>query len=286
MRLFVRTLRKAPQPGAFLHLRLQYHRHNTVSPALSRFRFWIIPVPQLLVLAFFLPLHAAIAGIEGVTVQHVVDGDSVILADQRQVRLIGINAPEFGKQGMPDEPLAAAARDRLRQLVQGRELRLVMEEERRDHYGRWLAHLQLPDGTSVEEILLQEGLASAIAIPPNISQVRRLFEAETVARSARRGLWGLGHYAPIPAELLTTAHTGYRFVRGLVSHVGRSQKYVYLDMGPQFALRIAHSDWKQHFSNRPEDWRNAQIVARGWVSEQNGRLYLRVGHPAMLQRLP
>jgi len=268
---FARLPQKAPQPGAFL---------------LYWFCNRYFPVPYLLALAFFLPPLAAIADSEGVTVRHVLDGDSVVLADQRQVRLIGINAPEFGKDGRPDEPLAAAARDRLRELVQGKNVQLVLEEEQRDHYGRWLAHLELSDGSKPEEILLKEGLTSAIAIPPNVSQVHRLFAAETVARTTRRGIWGLAYSTPVPADSLTSAHTGFRFVRGRITHVGRSQKYVYLDMGALFALRIGHADWKQYFRGRPEDWRGAQIEARGWISEQNGRLHLRIGHPAMLRRLP
>lgn len=271
MQPFARFPQKAPQPGAFL---------------LSWFRHRYFPVPFLLVLTLF----SAAAHTEGVTVRHVVDGDSVILTDQRQVRLIGINAPELGKEGKPDEPLAGAARDRLRELVQGKNVRLVLEEEQRDHYGRWLAHLQLPDGTRVEEVLLKEGLASAIAIPPNVSHWRRLFDAETVARAARRGIWGLAYSTPVAAESLASAHTGFRFVRGRVTHVGRSKKYVYLDMGPRFALRIGHADWKQYFRDGMccgiRNWRGAQIEARGWISEQNGRLHLGIGHPAMLQRLP
>lgn len=210
----------------------------------------------------------------------------MVLADQRQVRLIGINTPEFGKDGKPDEPLAGAARDRLRDLVQGKAVRLVPEKEQRDHYGRWLAHLRLPDDTRVEEVLLKEGLAVAIAIPPNIGQARRLFDAETVARTARRGIWNHAYFTPVPAESLAGAHTGFRFVRGRVTHVGRSRKYLYLDMGPRFALRIGHADWKQYFHGRAEDWRGARIEARGWISEQNGRLHMGIGHPAMLQRLP
>jgi micrococcal nuclease len=166
---------KAPQSGAFLF---------------SWFRDRDFPIPLLLVLALFLAPLSAAAHTEGVTVRHVVDGDSVILTDQRQVRLIGINAPELGKDGKPDEPLAVAARDRLRDLVQGKSAQLVLEQEQRDHYGRWLAHLVLPDGANVEEILLKEGLASAIAIPPNVSQWRRLFDAENVAHARRRGIWG------------------------------------------------------------------------------------------------
>lgn len=243
-------------------------------------------MPFLVVLALLLASLTATAGTEGVTVRYVVDGDSVILSDQRQVRLIGINAPEFGKDGRPDEPLAAAARDRLRELVQGKDVRLVLEEEQRDHYGRWLAHLQLPDDTRVEETLLKEGLAAAIAIPPNVSQVHRLFAAEAMARATQRGIWGLAYSRPLPAESLASAHTGFRFVRGQITHVGRSRKYVYLDMGPQFAVRIGHADWKRYFRGQPEDWRGTRIEARGWISEQNGRLHMGTGHPAMLQRLP
>lgn len=285
MQPFARILQKAPQSGAFLHLRV-CKRDIPVARLLSWFRHRQLPVAFLIVLALLLPPLTATAGAEGVTVRHVVDGDSVILTDQRQVRLIGINAPEFGKHGKPDEPLAVVARDRLRALVQGRDVRLVLEEEQRDHYGRWLAHLLLPDDTSVEEILIKEGLASAIAIPPNVGQVRRLFDAEAIARTARRGIWGSAYSTPLTAESLTTSHTGFHFVRGRVTHVGRSQKYVYLDMGPRFALRIAHADWKQYFHNRPEDWRGTRIEARGWISEQNERLHMGIGHPAMLQRLP
>lgn len=285
MQPFARFPQKAPLSGAFLLLQL-CNRDTPVAHLYSAFRYWQRTVAFLFILALWLPPFTATAGTEGVTVRHVVDGDSVILTDQRQVRLIGINAPEFGKQGKPDEPLAAAARERLSELVLDREVRLVLEEEQRDRYGRWLAHLQLPDGTWVEEILIKEGLASAIAVPPNVSQLRRLFDAESTARTARRGIWGSAYSTPLPAESLAASHTGFHFVRGRVTHVGRSKKYVYLDMGPRFALRIAHADWKQYFHSRPEDWRGSLIVARGWISEQNERLHMGIGHPAMLQRLP
>ena len=265
---FARTPQKAPQPGAFLLCRLRYR---------------CVPLAFLFVVTLFL---APLAVAEGVTVRQVLDGDSVVLTDQRQVRLVGINAPELGKDGMPDEPLAVAARDRLRGLIEGKALRLVLEEEQRDRYGRWLAHLVQPDGASVEEILLKEGLAAAVAIPPNIAQLTRLQAAETQARKARRGLWGHAYFTPVSVELLIPAHTGFRFVRGTVTHVGRSAKFVYLDMGPQFALRIAHTDWQKYFRGRAEDWRSTQIVARGWISAQNGRLHMSIGHPAMLERLP
>lgn len=268
--LFAALRQKAPQPGAFLLSWL---------PGTGR-------SAALIVLALLLPFGAVARNAASDVVRHVLDGDSLILADQRQVRLIGINAPEFGKDGRPDEPLAVAARDRLRALVQGKAVQLQLETEERDHYGRWLAHLILADGTKLEEVLLKEGLVAAIAVPPNVTQVQRHQAAEALARKARRGLWAEAYFQPIPVSALTTKDTGFHFVRGRVTHVGRSKKFVYLDIGAHFALRIAHADWRQYFNARPDDWRGVTLVARGWISAQNGRLHMGIGHPAMLERTP
>lgn len=43
-------------------------------------------------------------------VREVIDGDSVLLTDGRQVRFIGVNTPERAKEGRVAEPLADAAR--------------------------------------------------------------------------------------------------------------------------------------------------------------------------------
>lgn len=268
--LFAPLRQKAPQPGAFL---LSWLPRTGRSAILFAF-------------ALLLPFGTLARNETSAFVRHVLDGDSVILADQRQVRLIGINAPEFGKDGRPDEPLAVAARDRLRTLVEGKAVKLQLETEERDHYGRWLAHVLLADSTNVEEVLLKEGLVAAIAVPPNVAQVQRHQAAESLARKTRRGLWAEAYFQPITAESLTADHTGFHFVRGRVTHVGRSKKFVYLDIGAHFALRIAHADWRQYFQGRPDDWRGVTLVARGWISAQNGRLHMGIGHPAMLERMP
>jgi endonuclease YncB( thermonuclease family) len=265
-----RSPQKAPQTGAFL---------------LSRPINWAAAL-RLLFLVSLLPLSVMAARTEGARVAEVLDGDTVRLVDGRHLRLIGINAPELGHDGWPDEPFATAARDRLNSLVLGREIRLVFEEQEHDHYGRSLAHVELTDGTQVEEDLLREGLGSAIAIPPNVRDIARLQAAETLARQAHRGLWGDSYYLSVPAETLDLAHTGYRFVHGRVTHVGSSHKYVYLDIGPRLALRIAHEDWTRYFRDQPQNWRGARVEARGWITEYQGRLHMNVGHPAMLRRLP
>lgn len=241
-------------------------------------------VCSLLLCLLALPSFAAANRQETAVVRYVIDGDTCILTDERTVRLIGINAPELGRDGAPDQPLAAAARDRLRALVGGKTVRLAFESEQRDHYGRWLAHLQLPDGTDIGEQLVREGLAGLVAIPPNVQAVTRLQAAEREARNNRRGLWGQAGFAPQAAAQVN--ETGFRLVHGQVTRTGASRKYIYLDLGPRLSLRIEHQDWDRYFTGRPEAWRGRELEARGWVTRRGDQWFIRIGHPAMLQPLP
>ena len=56
------------------------------------------------------PAREAIVG-------HVVDGDTLRTSDGELIRLLGLNTPELGRDGRPDEPGADAARDALACLL-------------------------------------------------------------------------------------------------------------------------------------------------------------------------
>jgi endonuclease YncB( thermonuclease family) len=232
-------------------------------------------------------------------IRYVIDGDTVVLADGRHLRLIGINAPELGKDGAPDQPLAREARTRLVSLVEKRRVTLGFERESEDHYGRLLAHIVLPDGRDVEEILLREGLAWAVAVPPNVGKLPVLVAAENEARSAQRGVWGEPSYAPTPVEKLTPQDTGFRFIEGTIRRRAQRHNVIYLDFTPSVALLIPGKDWDKYFDvqgstnvaggrkpgatkGNPSDLVGHRVVARGWLTESKGRLHLRVSHPAML----
>lgn len=219
---------------------------------------------------------------ETATVRHVLDGDTFILVDGRHVRLIGVNAPELGKDGAPGQPLAKQARNRLSRLVKGQPVTLSYEHERQDHYGRWLAHARLAEGESVEEILLREGLVWAIAIPPNVDQLSSLFMVENEARAAGRGIWSEPAYRPKPAESLTATDTGFRFIEGTVLKRAQGRQVIYFDLAPRVALVVPREEWKKYFDGKSTNLVGRTVVARGWLTEHRGRLHLRVPHPAML----
>jgi endonuclease YncB( thermonuclease family) len=251
---------------------------------------WYLLAPLLLLLlwgqAWALRFDAPVA--------QVLDGDSLVLADGRQVRLIGVNAPELGKDGTPDEPFAREAHAFLAALVAGQRVTLVLDEEHTDRYGRLLAHVYLPGGRNVQEKLLRAGLAFLVAVSPNLSRLTAYREAEEEARRARRGVWNHPAYAPVAAERVR--ETGFRFVAGTVRRVGKGPHAYYFDLAPRFTLVVERSDWERYFAHpspsaarlchtppcQPEALLGKSIVARGWIAQQDGKLHMRLRHPAML----
>ncbi len=111
----------------------------------------------------------------------VADGDTITVlvgVEPRRVRLAGIDAPEKG------QPFGQRAKQAVSRLVFGRTVRVVARGE--DRYGRMLGDVRLPDGSSLNERLVEEGWAWHYN---RYSKDQRLAELEATARRSRRGLW-------------------------------------------------------------------------------------------------
>ena len=91
----------------------------------------------------------------------IYDGDTVWLEVDlgfglkftENFRLLGINAPELRT------PTGPAARDYLRALVEGQALVVKTSKDKKEKYGRYLATILLPDGTNVNEKMIETGHA-------------------------------------------------------------------------------------------------------------------------------
>ncbi|MBI1849586.1 MAG: thermonuclease family protein [Planctomycetes bacterium] len=114
----------------------------------------------------------------------VVDGDTVRLSDGRELRYIGIDCAEKG------EPYAEEAKARNRTLVEGKHLRIETDEETTDRYGRVLGYAYVEGSKkSVNEMLVEDGLALYFLVPPNKALAAQLFAAQGRARERHRGTW-------------------------------------------------------------------------------------------------
>lgn len=158
---------------------------------------------------------------------HVIDGDTIILADGRQVRYVGIDTPELG-----DRRLAAAAeqaREANRRLVGDRDLRLERDVQTLDRYGRVLAYVWADD-TFVNEELLRAGWARLLTIPPDVRYVERFREAARQGAEKRRTIWSPSQ----PGRVAGSATTGIdcpleRSVKGNINRQG--EKIYHLPSG-------------------------------------------------------
>ena len=223
---------------------------------------------------------------EPVRVQHVYDGDSLTLADGRRVRLIGINTPERGRDGARDQPLALAARDRLRQMLfaTGMRARLRYGSQRRDRHDRLLAHLFLPDGRNAAAVLLEAGLGWHVAIPPNLWSLDCYAGAEARARAARRGVWGRPEYRPLDAARLDLRREGFALVQGVLRQVRDRRGRRHLRIGRLRAdIPLAELSY---FPDPPgRHWIGRRLELRGWLWRARGEMRVMLHHPAMLRRL-
>ncbi|WP_051327121.1 thermonuclease family protein [Desulfatibacillum aliphaticivorans] len=131
----------------------------------------------------------AFGGREFVRVERVLDGDTIILADGRHVRYIGINAPEIAHDHYPAEPLGDQALACNRALVQGEKVRLETDLDRKDRYNRLLAYVYLKDGVFVNREIISQGMAYCLYRSPNEKHFAALLMAQRKAMQTQKGLW-------------------------------------------------------------------------------------------------
>ena len=144
----------------------------------------------LLLLALVVPA-AAQPALEGVVVR-IVDGDTIhVRLGERveKVRYIGVNTPEVHHPSKGEEPGGREAAVVNRELVNGRRVRLELDAQSRDRYGRLLAYVWV-DETMVNAELVRRGFAQVMTVPPNVRHQSLFLRLQREARAAGRGLWG------------------------------------------------------------------------------------------------
>ena len=217
-------------------------------------------------------------------VKYVHDGDTLHLVGGQKVRLIGINTPEVARDKKPAEAFGLEARDALRKLLNvGTRIGVQYGRERADRHGRVLAHLYLEDGRSVQQWLLEKGYAIAIAIPPNLYHVDCYQKSEQFARIKRQGMWRNGGPKVLDATLLRRGDQGFAQIKGRVSQVKWSKKWIWISFSEKSSLRISRDDSHYFDKGLWSSLAQKEVVARGWLTQRKGRWSMRIQHPAVLK---
>jgi endonuclease YncB( thermonuclease family) len=187
------------------------------------------------------------------TIARIEANLDIALADGRALTLAGLDPP----RDTPDHPrLAAEARDRLAQWLEGREVAVRALAEKPNRFGLIPARLfAAPPGSTagaeigVAEAILDAGLAryrpDAAAHPCR----DLLIAAEADARAEKIGLWADPNYAVLPAAdraAFAQPRTGMVIVEGVAASLGETAARFYLNFGPRrgadFAITLPKRD--------------------------------------------
>jgi len=159
---------------------MRRNRRNSISSKNRRLYYLII------ILFLFFYFQSEKEGTYLVT--RVIDGDTIELANGEKVRYIGVDTPELHHPQKEVEYYAREAYEANRRLVEGKRVRLELDVEERDRYGRILAYVYI-DGLMVNEWLVANGYAHVATFPPNVKYAERFLQLEREARQAKIGLW-------------------------------------------------------------------------------------------------
>ncbi len=140
---------------------------------------------------------------DDILVKRAVDGDTLVLESGDRVRLIGIDTPEIHESKKLYRDAERSQQDIntiismgkksyafTKNLVEGKRVRLEMDVEKHDRYGRILAYVYLKDdGTFVNAEIVKQGYASLMTYPPNVKYSDLFLKLYREARENKRGLW-------------------------------------------------------------------------------------------------
>lgn len=212
------------------------------------------------------------------TVRRVEDARTLALADGREVRLAGIEAPPLpSPQNITGPPGGAAAKDALAAQVEGREVVLRRAEIAADRYGRVVAYLytsRAGDEAFVQGELVAGGFARVGDRVGSPACASALLQQEQAARRARLGLWANPYYAVLdagaPADML--AQKGrFALVEGQVASVRESGATIYVNFGRRWSEGFAVTVLKRNersFAAAGVDLRRLagrQVLVRGYI---------------------
>lgn len=227
------------------------------------------------------------------TVSRVIDGNTLVLEDGREVRLAAVDVPPLDASA----PGGAGAKATLDALVGGDELVLRKAEFPADRYGRLFGYAYaVRDGEEIfaQGELVSAGFARVADRIGNRSCAAELLGREKAARIGKLGLWAEPYYHPLdaenPADVL--ARRGlFTLVEGRVVSVRESGATIYVNFGRRWSESFAVTVLKRNERNFTAAGLNLpalegrRVRVRGWIEVRGaaGSPEITVDHPEQIE---
>lgn len=221
-------------------------------------------------------------------IARVTDGDTVVLTDNRRVRLIGINTLEMNEPHSEHRQAASAAKNALIALLPANEpVLLYIGEESHDRHQRLLAHvIRKSDHLAVAPVLLAKGHAMQSAVAPNTRCADYFAALEQAARQQKLGVWQLANSLTTKALSTTKQSRGFKLITGTVTHVRTQTRHTQLMLDDRVAvlLRPALAAQFDNQQNLPM-LMGRKVEVRGWLNRKKNNIRLWLQHTANLRTL-
>ena len=197
-----------------------------------------------------------------IKVIRIIDGDTfkgVIESDTVTVRLIGVDCPESRKnrkaysdaKKSKDDIETIIAMGELakeftkKQLKDNKTVYLEFDVGRNDKYYRILAYVWLNDTLMLNRLLLKEGYAQMMTIPPNVKYQEEFLKVYRSAREKEKGLWSSILILPVKQKVEDKEKASPKF------YIGNKQSKIFHN--PECSsVKMMNSENKVIFSSREE----------------------------------
>ncbi|WP_459129497.1 thermonuclease family protein [Guggenheimella bovis] len=125
-------------------------------------------------------------------VVRVIDGDTIVVRIGKSnvtVRLLQVDAPESKHPNKnKNVPMGKTASNFVKKFLNKKSVRLELDEEKYDKYGRLLAYVYVKD-KCLNEVLIRESLAKTVKYGKNVKRYQTYLDIERKLRDKKKGIW-------------------------------------------------------------------------------------------------
>ncbi len=215
-------------------------------------------------------------------VKKIYDGDTILLKNGKKIRFLGVNTPEVEGRNKSAQAGGEEAKQWLVAKLKNKKVRLEMDVEKKDKYGRVLAHVFTEDKQHLNLELIKLGLGNLNIYPPSLKYLDAMLNAAKKAESSQLGIWARKEYKLKKIRDITKAnYKGWQRVVGIIKNIRHTRKNSYLNFSDGFSVRIAKNSFK--YFPALEKYVGQRVEVNGWINKRKDKFSMFVRHSSAIK---
>ena len=230
---------------------------------------------------------------EKISFKYINDGDTITTTKpKRTLRFVLVNTTEIDhKLPSKSQPMSREAQEFLGRLSKENKNQAYLYKLGEDKYKRTLALISFDKETSVNSLLLEQGLGFFTAFEQQDSALTsKLFachkKAENAARKKKIGLWQPGIIEKFSVDAKELNAYGFHLVKGRITNISHSKRGSFVDIENKLRVFIPHT-FKKSAYWRVDFAKLQHLQVRGWVQKNKFKnqspFFMKISHPLMIE---